>query len=80
MSDDTEPTTDAFTEAVEERAAIMEFDGGVPRAEAERLALLVTPRPLLSQIERPEVLEKWRRFASMTPRQHRRARRLHEGR
>lgn len=27
-------------EAFEERAAIMEFDGGFPRAEAERLALL----------------------------------------
>jgi hypothetical protein len=26
-------------EAFEERAAIMEYDGGLPRAEAERLAL-----------------------------------------
>jgi hypothetical protein len=26
-------------EAYEERAAIMEYDGGLPRAEAERLAM-----------------------------------------
>lgn len=30
----------ALDEAFEERAAIMEFDGGLTRAEAERLALL----------------------------------------
>ena len=29
----------ALDEAYEERAAIMEFDGGLSRAEAERLAL-----------------------------------------
>lgn len=29
-----------YREAFEERAAIMEFDGGLTRAEAERLALL----------------------------------------
>jgi hypothetical protein len=29
-------------EQFEERAAIMEFDGGLPRAEAERLALEAT--------------------------------------
>ena len=36
-------TNDAATidrEAFEERAAIMEFDGGLTRAEAERVALL----------------------------------------
>ena len=30
----------SYREAFEERAAIMEFDGGLTRAEAERLALL----------------------------------------
>jgi len=29
-------------EAIDERAAIMEFDGGLPRAEAERLSGLAT--------------------------------------
>ena len=31
--------TDDEKEHYEERAAIMEFDGGLPRAEAEKLAL-----------------------------------------
>lgn len=31
--------TDDEKERYEERAAIMEFDGGLPRAEAEKLAL-----------------------------------------
>jgi len=32
-------------ELYEERAAIMEYDGGLPRADAERLALLAHPPP-----------------------------------
>ncbi len=31
--------SDAEREEYEERAAIMEYDGGLPRAEAERMAL-----------------------------------------
>lgn len=32
------PDDESLKEAFEERAAIMEFDGGLPRKEAERLA------------------------------------------
>lgn len=32
------PDDESLKEAFEERAAIMEFDGGLPRQEAERLA------------------------------------------
>ena len=41
------PTTPAaWQEEFDERAAIIEFCGGKPRAEAERLALeIVGPRP-----------------------------------
>ena len=39
-------------EAFEERAAIIEYDGGLPRAEAERLAWeCVCPRPVVSGAE-----------------------------
>jgi len=35
------PDAEAMREAFEERAAIMEFDAGLPRHEAERLAGLL---------------------------------------
>jgi len=37
-----QPDTEAAAEYFEERAAIMEHDGGLPREEAERLARLET--------------------------------------
>ena len=40
-------------EAFEERAGIMEFDGGLPRAEAERLAL----QDVLGNLPSPEAQE-----------------------
>lgn len=37
-----QPATDTLRELYEERAAIMEYDGGLPRAEAERRAAEIT--------------------------------------
>jgi hypothetical protein len=39
-------------EAFEERAAIMEYDGNLPRAEAERLAAAIHPGPWWSAAPR----------------------------
>ena len=41
---DSQPDIDAASEAFEERAAIMEFDGGLSREQAERLASRSDPR------------------------------------
>jgi hypothetical protein len=38
MKKETKPTAAELAEAEEERAAIMEYDGGLPRDEAERKA------------------------------------------
>src|ERR1700745_4139973 len=40
VTGETEPAVTAVTSLFEERAAIMEYDGGLPRAEAEQLAWL----------------------------------------
>ena len=42
-------------DAAEERAAIMEFDGGLTRAEAERLALAAVECPGAARVLR----ERW---------------------
>jgi hypothetical protein len=40
-----EPVADSWTEAHEERAAVTEYDGGIPRAWAEGLARLDPSKP-----------------------------------
>jgi hypothetical protein len=52
-----EPRDDAPGEDAEERAAIMEYDGGLPRAEAERLAAGVTRQVGHPKVD-PEVLPR----------------------
>jgi hypothetical protein len=56
-------------ELFEERAAIMEFDGGLPREEAERLARLeaekreVATWPPEIQRQHWEMMKRWRKAA-----------------
>jgi hypothetical protein len=45
MFADTPPGTEIWGEAEEERAAIIEYDGGAPRTWAEALAHLDASRP-----------------------------------
>jgi hypothetical protein len=46
--DDDGPNTDAIREAFEERAAIVEFEGGLSRADAERIAYALASAEITS--------------------------------